>query len=224
MTSRKTIPCTRCGKALSVAAEAHEAHCAICPGTPIDDSTPTTKESLLGPSDHLCNASWVLCPGCRQLTVLRNSDIAALQIQCHSCRKGTPKPLQAAPAWGLPSPRHGEVPPQAPRLRTLVARECCNWNRDGCLFLEGSHCCPPEGKRCKWFEEAVLPSLKPLPSVVEQSYVHWHHLSRTEPDKAARTCSQCGEPIKGRRQLYCPRCITARRRKQSRLRKTQQRV
>ena len=229
--NRKTLAC-RCGRRVLVGVEADSCRCWACtvdgpdqnqgPRVNLETPRPADVEEyavdwpLLGPCHHLQGASWVICPGCHRPAVLHDSDVADGRPECHACRAGTPRPLiRVGPRWGRPSPRHGEIPPQAPRLRALVARECCNWNRDGCLFLEGPRCCLPEGKRCHWFEVAVLPGLKPLPPVVEQSYVRWHHLSQTEPDKAARTC-QCGEPVKGRR-LYCPRCITVRRRKQSRL-------
>ena len=236
--NRKALACEKCGRRIVVGEEAEAARCWACtvngpdqnqgPRVSLENPRPADVEEhaadwpLLGPCHHLQGASWVICPGCHRPAVLHDSDVADGRPECHACRAGTPRPLiRVGPRWGRPSPRHGEVPPQAPRLRALVARECCNWNRDGCLFLEGPHCCPPEGKRCAWFEDAVLPGIQNPPPFVEQSYVRWHTISRTETE--TRTCRQCGEPITGRH-LYCPKCRTARRREQHRREKARQRL
>jgi len=112
-------------------------------------------------------------------------------------------------------------------LRTFVVGECANAQAgDRCLFLEKSGCLVVRGRRCRYFERAVLPlltrcasprCLKLYPDAVG-GYLKLHpELNGTLVPEPTRACPLCGEPLK-KRQRYCDACAKARRKAATRAR------
>jgi len=105
---------------------------------------------------------------------------------------------------------------------------CANYDHyyGGCLFENFKGNCAVEiGKRCGWFERAVLPTAVEIGQSLEitsqyeertRSVVN-RHKSSTESD---RTCPDCGAPLPPRRR-FCDKC---KRRKVSNANRERQRV
>ena len=103
---------------------------------------------------------------------------------------------------------------------TMARDECANFVSDGCLWCRG--CLAADGKRCKYFEEVVLPVADWWPdkyALTRQRYWAKHGSGRTR--RAIRVC-ECGAPLaKGKR--FCPTCLRRRQRDQARNRKRKSR-
>jgi hypothetical protein len=101
---------------------------------------------------------------------------------------------------------------------------CANYDHyyGGCLFQE--KCNVEEGKRCAYFEKAVLPVAWQIgcgESVVDQYQAQTKSVMQIQGVKARR-CS-CGEPLKPR-QRYCQKCKHKRRKEAYRENKRRTRI
>ena len=91
---------------------------------------------------------------------------------------------------------------------------CANYDHyyDECLFAD--ECLVQQGKRCGYFERAVLPTAEDM-GLTEQVYsLYEKHVGidgglNREP---VRRCPDCGAEIKPRKR-YCDDCVRKRRRK-----------
>lgn len=102
------------------------------------------------------------------------------------------------------------------QVKTLVKKECCNYNNGYCILLDdGWPCVCPQiismHPVCKWFKSAVLPLDKELHIVLEKP-------------KHIRTCAICGKDFiySSNREKYCNLCkrtALLRRKKKYRLNK-----
>jgi hypothetical protein len=111
-------------------------------------------------------------------------------------------------------------------LRTFVVGECANAQAgDRCLSLEKSGCLVVRGRRCRYFEESVLPlltrcasarCLKLYPEALSAYQKLHRELDGMLVPEATRFCP-CGKPLK-KRQRYCDACAKARRKAATRAR------
>ena len=100
---------------------------------------------------------------------------------------------------------------QLSKVRKLIRKRCCNFDKGSCLLLDFAECstCPQWvscSLICVWFRDAVLPSDRSLAS----------ELLRIHP---AGFCKHCGKPLFQRKpnQKYCDRCaVIVRREKEAR--------
>ena len=108
--------------------------------------------------------------------------------------------------------------PQSP-LRTFIRSECANSiPGDGCLLCRPG-CRVLHGRRCKYFEAAVLPLLTTYPSArclrtypnAAAAYRKINPMTADGPDtEALRACS-CGAPLPPHRR-FCEKCLKTRSR------------
>lgn len=99
-------------------------------------------------------------------------------------------------------------------LRTFIKKECANYYENGCVY--DHPCLVFEGKRCRYFEKAVLgPSDYKFrlpgydyPKIFKQYAAIHNHLHGIEVE--LREC-ECGEVLK-LRQRFCDSCSKRRRR------------
>lgn len=95
------------------------------------------------------------------------------------------------------------------QVKTLVKKECCNYDNGYCILLDdGWPCVCPQiislHPICKWFKSAVLPLDKEL------------YIQLAKPPNT-KICSVCGKVFifKGNKAKYCNSCkVYIRRRKQ----------
>lgn len=89
------------------------------------------------------------------------------------------------------------TPKQSRRINSLIRKECCNYDGNGCILLGGV--CPQlitySHIICKWFKIAVLPLDKAL------------YIELTKPPNTKK-CAVCGKyyVYKGNKSKYCPDC------------------
>lgn len=93
---------------------------------------------------------------------------------------------------------------QLSKLRVLIAENCCNYYKEGCLFLLGKRCYPLEGKRCSWFEDAVLPGVKSNQLSIRDSYLDFLASNNGNPT-FTRKCKICGRSL-SKHQRLCEEC------------------
>ena len=115
------------------------------------------------------------------------------------------------------------------KLATFVRNECANWDRTGCV--DGSRCLVLAGRRCDYFERAVLPPEGyPYPN---RTFVqdpkaekrvrdrYFAVVGRWRYHRKVRFC-KCGNPLAKRRSL-CSECKAKRQRERWRRQKRKQR-
>jgi len=120
-------------------------------------------------------------------------------------------------------------------LRAFVQGECCNAQPgDECLFsIRGSSACLvlARSRRCRWFEEAVLPLAARNPSErirrlypdAAEAYRKLHReLDGIINPEPTRFCS-CGNPLSKQKRL-CQACAKARKKESTRRRVTKHRM
>jgi len=115
------------------------------------------------------------------------------------------------------TPKHAKV--RVPSsLRALVRSECCN-------HLDGQHlgelpCAVLAGRRCGWFERALLPVAS---QQVQEAYSQMvSNGGQVHRRIASRHC-QCGAALEPR-QRYCETCRKERRRRSARKAQRKRRV
>ena len=95
------------------------------------------------------------------------------------------------------------------KIKQLIRDECCNYDSRFCnithyCYADKDHICRyflEEVKRCKWFEQAVLP----LEPKLEAEY---HDELDTAAKEKTRNCDGCGDRFvpTNNRQVFCRDC------------------
>lgn len=98
-------------------------------------------------------------------------------------------------------------------LRGNVAKEfpgCANLDEyyGGCLYRET--CLLDQGKRCQYFEQAVMPTARDA-GCLEQVTEQYNRKTGSTIRRKVRPCPDCGGELKPRRR-YCEACAKKRRR------------
>lgn len=111
------------------------------------------------------------------------------------------------------------VVPGKSKLRSMVRHQCANYKAgDDCpLWLNG--CKVTRGRRCEYFERAVLPVAKMNPkdfSAAARSYAAQTQAMGFRGKTKGRRCKQCKARIPPRKQ-YCSECAMRRKRESNRL-------
>ncbi|MBL7186302.1 MAG: hypothetical protein ISS70_08240 [Phycisphaerae bacterium] len=109
---------------------------------------------------------------------------------------------------------------QSKGLTAFVRDECANYSKhdEGCLFDES--CKVMDGRRCDYFEKAVLgpPDYKYKLPGYDYQKLFAQYAEQTEAERQqveVRRC-ECGTPLR-HRQRYCDDCTMKRRRKTKRV-------
>ncbi len=101
---------------------------------------------------------------------------------------------------------------QLKKVKTLVRRDCCNYNGGNCILLDDGdeHPCPQLNSLhliCNWFKDAVLPLNAALVAEI------------CAPDKdSTKKCTTCGKSFlsQSNSAKYCPKCaVKVRKNKQA---------
>ncbi len=97
-------------------------------------------------------------------------------------------------------------PGQCRSTRSLIRKECCNYDSGICLAMDGHHCTQEISCHvwCRWFQDLLLP----LDPALEAAIFH---------NQTFRKCSECGTRFipASPRSKYCPRCSEIVRRKKN---------
>ncbi len=88
---------------------------------------------------------------------------------------------------------------------------CCNYDHGSGGCLDKDCCLVEQGKRCGYFEKAVLPIAGEIGQ--QKIYAAYESLTGADPlaRPQARLCPDCGAELKPR-QRYCDNCKKKRRR------------
>ena len=94
-------------------------------------------------------------------------------------------------------------PGQCRSTRSLIRKECCNYDSGICLAMNSHHCTQEISCHvwCRWFQDLLLP----LDPIFEAEIFH---------DRPLRKCSVCGTRFlpASPRSKYCPACASKVRR------------
>ena len=117
---------------------------------------------------------------------------------------------------------------------TLAKTECANYRLgDGFCWPADAECLVCDGKRCKYYERAVLPiadqktvndlALQPKRAIARSRYIKRHGITEHPPDEIA-TCPICDKPLPSSRSRgRCDSCRNKQNRETGRQRKRKQR-
>ena len=118
--------------------------------------------------------------------------------------------------------------------QTLVRSECANYRSgDGFCWQQDEPCLVCDGKRCSYFEKAVLPladqktsfdlTLQSKRAEARARYIKSHNITTHTPDEDA-ICPKCGKPLpSSRARGRCDSCRRKQNRETSRQRMRKQR-